>query len=498
MQYISTRGKDLTVTASQVIVQGLAHDGGLYVPEFFPQIPYEKVEQMACMSYQSIAAELIGCYLTEFLEQELTDMTSAAYGEQFDTNEIAPLVQIDAKESVLELYHGPTLAFKDMALQLLPHLMRSSMEKNGIQQKVLILVATSGDTGKAALEGFRDVENVDIAVYYPKEGVSPAQKLQMLTQEGNNVYVFGVDGDFDDTQTGVKRIFSDPAMQEKLAQKGCRLSSANSMNWGRLVSQIVYYFYSYAQLRKHNRISSGEKVNFVVPSGNFGNILAGYYAKKMGLPIHKLICASNRNNVLTDFFQKGEYNRNRAFYQTSSPSMDILISSNLERLLFEITERDSEKVALWMQSLQQSGAYQITPGMQEIVQDSFYADWCNDKEVLDTIREVWMNFGYLMDTHTAVAQHVYEQYYARTQDPAKTVIVSTASPYKFASHVLQALQPETDISQDDEFNVVRKLSEATSTAIPRAIQELQGKPILHQVHCAPNEMEDTLLEQLKI
>lgn len=492
MQYISTRGEAAPVSGAEAIVAGLAADGGLFVPERFPQIDRQLLGKMADWPYQRLAAYIMGLYLEDFSGEELKEIVDRAYGSNFDDPTIAPLKSLAGQEYVLELFHGPTIAFKDIALQALPHLMTASMEKTGERRNVLILVATSGDTGKAALEGFRDVPRTAIQVFYPDGGVSPAQLLQMLTQQGNNVAVTGVEGNFDDTQTGVKKIFADAAFNRKVEEKGYRLSSANSINWGRLLPQIVYYFWSYGQLLGGKKIALGDAINFVVPTGNFGNILAGYYAKRMGLPVHKLLCASNRNNVLTDFFHSGDYDSRRPFYRTASPSMDILISSNLERLLFEVCDRDSATVRRWMGALRTEGEYRIDDGARQRLEKDFYAGYCDDAQGAAGIQEMWTEQQYLLDTHSAVAQHVYDGYTAATGDVTPTVLVSTASPYKFATDVFAAIvppdMPTLDVAED-AFAAVERLSMLTDTEIPQAIEALRSLPVKPPGICRPEEME---------
>lgn len=500
MQYISTRGEAQNASASQAIVKGMAADGGLYVPEAFVPVDRDTLKKMTSWSYQELAAFVMGKYLPEFDADELKELVNKAYGEKFDDPAIAPLHKLDDREYVLELFHGPTIAFKDIALQMLPRLMVASMAKTRESKDVLILVATSGDTGKAALEGFCDVPHTAIQVFYPDGGVSAAQLLQMRTQPGCNVAVTGVRGNFDDTQTGVKRLFGDDGFAERVDGYGYRLSSANSINWGRLLPQIVYYFWSYAQLLGQKAISLGDEINFVVPTGNFGNILAGYYAKAMGLPVHKLICASNRNNVLTDFFETGEYDRNRPFYRTASPSMDILISSNLERLLFEVSGRDSQTVRDWMAALQKKGDYAVSGAQRDALAESFYAGYCDDAQGAERIAEVWERYHYLMDTHTAVAQHVYGQYRKESGDQRSTVLISTASPYKFATDVFAAIVPPDvptlDVAED-AFAAVDRLSMLTGTPVPAAIESLRSLPIRHDAVCDPEEMETAVLGVLE-
>lgn len=493
MEYLSTRGHSQHVSAAQAIVQGLAKDGGLFVPETFPQWSLDRIQGLVDLSYKDVSRSVLSDYLTDFTNEEIIEMTSAAYGNQFDDASILPIYMVDQQENVLEIYHGPTLAFKDIALQILPYLMKKSMQKIGETKKVLILVATSGDTGKAALEGFQDVEDTAMIVFYPQDGVSAAQKLQMMTQEGDNVYVCGVNGNFDDAQSGVKRIFSDPAMAQKLEADGYRLSSANSINWGRLLPQIAYYFWSYAQLIKEGRLILGEIMNVSVPTGNFGNILAGYYAKQMGLPIGKLICASNQNNVLTDFFNQGTYDRNRDFYKTTSPSMDILISSNLERLLFELTDRDGSAVSSWMNSLKTNGAYAISDGQKARLDELFYASWSDDEMGARAIRYMFEEYDYLIDPHTAIAQIASDIYMDATNDKSQMMVLSTASPYKFAGDVVAALREEEARADVDAFALCDELSALTQTNIPNAILNLKGKPICHTDICEASEMDSVVL-----
>ncbi len=498
MIYQSTRGKAHEVSAAGAIVEGLASDGGLYVPQEFPAIPLDVIVGWKNASYHQIAATIMGKYLGGFSAKEVDEMVSAAYGSRFDDDRIVPLVPLNNGEMVLELFHGPTLAFKDMALQMLPHLLVHSLQKNGVREKILILVATSGDTGKAALEGFCDVSDTAIQVFYPEGGVSPAQLRQMNTQRGENVAVTAVKGNFDDTQNGVKGIFSDRDFAKTIAEKGYRFSSANSINWGRLLPQIAYYFGAYAQAMANGRIQAGAPLNFVVPTGNFGNILAGYYAKQMGLPVAKLICASNRNNVLTDFFAKGMYDRKRSFYQTTSPSMDILISSNLERLLFEITGRDCQQVCDWMKALQEKGEYQLSEEQRGKIAADFDAGYASDEDGKACIQQIWEKEGYLLDTHTAVAQCVYEQYRERTGDATPTVLVSTASPFKFAADVLDAIAPEkrAAIDPQDAFEAADALAEMTHTAVPKGIDELRILPVLHKDVVAADDMPAAVLHAL--
>lgn len=497
MQYTSTRDvQGRAVNAAQAIVQGLAPDGGLFVPDRFPQFSLDDIARMAGQSYADVARDVMAPYLDTFSHAEIADMTRAAYGSNYDHPAIAPLTPIDAQSHFLELYHGPTLAFKDMALQMLPHLLRASLKATGETQNVLILVATSGDTGKAALEGFADSPGTAVVVFYPEGGVSAAQERQMRTQAGANVGVVAVRGNFDDAQTGVKRIFSDAVFAESLAKRGYRLSSANSINLGRLLPQVGYYFWSYANLLAQGNIQLGDRINFVVPTGNFGNILAAYYALRMGLPVNKLICASNRNNVLTDFFAQGRYDKNRPFYVTSSPSMDILVSSNLERLLFELCDRDSQTVRKWMAALQADGHYDIADAQKSTLSRHFWADSCSDQEAGDAIGRVWRDKQLLIDTHTAVAYRVYERYRAETGDDSVSVVVSTASPYKFASDVLQSVAPASDVDGNDPFAVSDALAQATHTPVPERIAALKHEPIRHSDVCDTGDMPDAVMHVL--
>lgn len=482
MLLISTRNAAEQKTPLKAVLKGIAPDGGLYVPENFPELSLEAISQLQHKTYQEMAGLILSKYI-DMTQEELTELAQRAY-ESFDDAQVAPLVKLPKGEFILELFHGPTLAFKDMALQVLPRLMSAALQREEPDKKVLILTATSGDTGKAALEGFKDVPNTAIVVFFPDQGVSDMQKLQMVTQRGNNTFVSAVVGNFDDAQTGVKRIFADQQMEKELAQKGYALSSANSINFGRLAPQIVYYIYSYVRLLERGEISLGEKINFVVPTGNFGNILAAYYAKQMGLPVHKLICASNKNNVLTDFFRKGIYNKNREFYKTISPSMDILISSNLERLLFELFDRDDQKVRELMESLMAKGEYAIGEEERAKLEQVFYGEYCNEQETEKAICDTFAQEGYLLDTHTAVAKAVYDKYLADTNDQTKTVIVSTASPYKFAADVLSAVSGEP--SQGDAFAMAQKLEQKTGVAIPANILELRDLPVRHD-HVEPKE-----------
>jgi threonine synthase len=475
MKYKSTRSIQAEMTASQAIIKGIAEDGGLFVPNEIPKLS-KSLEELSSMSYQELAYYIMSPFLTDLSKDDLHDCIAAAYNEKFDTPEIAPITE-KAGVHFLELYHGPTLAFKDMALSILPYLLKTSMVMQNIKQEVVILTATSGDTGKAALEGFADIAGTKIIVFFPQEGVSRIQKLQMLTQEGKNTYVAGIYGNFDDAQSAVKEIFNDKQLTAELFDNGYILSSANSINIGRLIPQVVYYFHSYLTLLKQGKISCGQAINVAVPTGNFGNILAAYYAKKMGLPINKLICASNENNVLYDFINTGTYDRQRELQLTSSPSMDILISSNLERLLYEICDQNSQLVRELMNKLSKEGIYHINDSMKEQLND-FYGDYSTEEEVFDTIKQLYEMEGYVIDTHTAVAYSVYKKYRSKTDDKTPTIIASTASPYKFGKDVCKAMG--LDIEGLDDFEILQRLSIAAKTPLPASISELQAKPIAHK------------------
>lgn len=474
MRYVSTRDTTKKITAAQAITRGLSRDGGLYTPENLPKISMDFIKELCGHSYSERAHMVMKLFLDDFPADELARICSAAYNsEAFDHPDIAPVRMLDERLSVLELWHGPTSAFKDMALQILPHLLTSSMTKTGEKKQVCILVATSGDTGKAALEGFKDIEGTRILVFYPEDGVSEVQKLQMTTQEGKNVGVCAVKGDFDDTQSGVKVIFSDEEFRKRLEENGLFLSSANSINWGRLLPQIVYYISAYCELVKKGDIRPGEKINFCVPTGNFGNILAGFMAMKMGLPVNRLICASNANNVLSDFFETGRYDRNRKLFTTISPSMDILISSNLERLLFMLSGYDGKMVSGLMESLKKTGCYTVSEEMKESLDSVFSAGFADDNETMKTIGKVFDEYGYLIDTHTAVAYNVYEKYRAKSGDDTHSVIISTASPYKFSESVLEALGCDTE--NKSGFELFETLNKISGVAIPQRLNELKGK-----------------------
>ena len=482
--YSSTRNSEKKVTASQAILKGLSEDGGLFVPDHIPMIPCS-MRDLVDKTYQETAYEVMRLFFTDFTEEELKGCIARAYDSKFDTEVIAPLVEAEGTY-YLELFHGATIAFKDMALSILPHLMITSAKKNHVENEIVILTATSGDTGKAALAGFAGVEGTKIIVFYPKNGVSPIQEKQMVTQKGDNTFVVGIHGNFDDAQTGVKALFNDRQLAEEMTAQGLQFSSANSINIGRLVPQVVYYVYAYAQLLKEDKIQDGEKINVVVPTGNFGNILAAFYAKNMGVPIHKLICASNENKVLYDFFMTGDYDRNREFKLTSSPSMDILISSNLERLIYRIAGGDAQKNASLMKALSEQGSYQITEQMREQLTD-FYGNFADEKETADRIKEMYEDTGYVLDTHTAVASAVYQKYVADTGDKTKTVIASTASPFKFTRSVMKAIDLKYDSLSD--FELVDELSRIGNVEIPKAIEEIRTAPVLHDHVCDKTEMK---------
>lgn len=493
LMFRSTRNADNKVTASLAVLKGLAEDGGLYVPEEIPKLDVP-VEALADMDYHETAYAVMKQFLTDYTEEELKYCISQAYDEKFDTEEIAPLKKADGK-FYLELFHGATIAFKDMALSILPYLMTTAAKKNQEKNEIVILTATSGDTGKAALAGFADVPGTRIIVFYPKNGVSAVQEKQMVTQKGDNTCVIGIHGNFDDAQSGVKKLFGDTALGGELNRCGFCFSSANSINIGRLVPQIVYYVYAYGRLLRSGELQAGEKMNVVVPTGNFGNILAAFYAKNMGLPIGKLICASNENRVLFDFFQTGTYDRNREFILTSSPSMDILISSNLERLIYRIAGDDAAQNAALMKSLAESGAYSISDEMREKMRD-FIGGYATQEETSEEIARVYKETGYVLDTHTAVASCVYRKYRERSEDAAAAVVASTASPYKFARSVMEAIDPKYCGMED--FALIDELSRISGTAIPRAIEEIRNAPVLHDKVIEKEEMEAAVKEFLGI
>lgn len=499
MQYQSTRDKSISVSSAEAIKTGLSAEGGLFVPKSFPSVSLDEIGALADKSYTERAYFVLGKFLTDFTEEELKHCISNAYTkEKFGTDAIAPVYRLNDAAYVLELWHGPTCAFKDMALQILPHLLTTSMKKTNEDKEVVILVATSGDTGKAALEGFKDVNGTRIIVFYPDNGVSEIQKLQMVTQEGNNVSVAAVRGNFDDAQSGVKKIFTDESYKELLARNQFRLSSANSINWGRLVPQIVYYFSAYADLLKSGEITNGEPINVVVPTGNFGNILAAYYAKKMRLPVNKFICASNENNVLTDFINTGVYNKNRDFHTTISPSMDILISSNLERFLFDLSGEDDKAIADLMQKLNSDGIYEIPADIKEKLQFLFAAGYSDDAETMAAIKKYADEYDYVIDTHTAVAMSVYDKYTEKTGDKTKTIIASTASPFKFNQSVLIALGGHNEVVGKDEFTLLEELSQKSGMKIPKSLGELESKAKIFDLVCDKEQLQEVVSDFLMV
>lgn len=493
MLYFSTRNSKEKVTASQAISRGLAPDGGLYVPESLPQLSLDAIKELGKCDYRERACTIMKPFLDEFTEAELKAMTARAYGDNFDSESAAPVHFLDGSTAVLELWHGPTCAFKDMALQMLPHLLTASLKKCGENRKVCILVATSGDTGKAALEGFADVENTKILVFYPHNGVSDVQQLQMVTQTGGNVSVAAVRGNFDDAQTGVKQIFGDKEFSAELSERGWFLSSANSINWGRLLPQIVYYFSAYCDFANSGHVNYGDTVDFVVPTGNFGNILACWYAKSMGLPVGKLICASNQNNVLADFFARGVYDRNRKFYTTISPSMDILVSSNLERLLYCICKNDAE-VAEYMSQLSKTGSYEVSDAIKAVINEHFIGGYCSDEDTMAAINKVYTENGYLMDTHTGVAYKRLADYRRETGTATSAVVVSTASPYKFCDSVLKALGQGSNASGTE---LIEKLSEVTKTPVPKPLAGLDKREKRFELVADKQDMKAVVADFLK-
>lgn len=492
--YHSTRNSEETATDSEAILKGLTSDGGLFVPDSIPKLNVS-LEDLTQMSYQEIAYAVMKEFLTDFTEEELKTCINNAYDSKFDTEEIAVTKKVDGAY-YLELFHGATIAFKDMALSILPHLLVTSARKNNVKNEIVILTATSGDTGKAALAGFADVPGTKIIVFYPKSGVSPIQEKQMVTQKGDNTYVIGIKGNFDDAQTGVKKMFSNKELAKVMNDNGFQFSSANSINIGRLVPQVVYYVKAYADLLKQGALKAGEPMNVVVPTGNFGNILASYYAKQMGIPIGKFVCASNKNKVLFDFFETGKYDRNREFYVTTSPSMDILISSNLERMIYRIAGNDAKQCAKFMAALTKDGEYVITDAMKAELSE-FFGAFGSEEETAVKIKEVYDKEGYVMDTHTAVAAVAYDKYKAATgDDKTPTVIASTASPYKFTRSVMDAIDPAYDA--EDDFELVDELNKVSKTAIPKAIEEIRTAPVLHDTVCETAGMEDEVKKILGI
>nr|WP_325184984.1 threonine synthase [uncultured Oscillibacter sp.] len=495
MRYYSTRDRSLRMDSAEAIKMGLSRDGGLLTPEAIPQIDRAFLESLAGECYQTRAAKIMGLYLTDYTEEELLTFAENAYGpDKFDTEAVAPVRTVDENTHCLELWHGPTSAFKDMALQMLPQLLSAALRKTGEDKTACILVATSGDTGKAAMEGFADVPQTKIMVFYPKDGVSKVQEAQMVTQEGENVGVCAVAGNFDDAQAGVKRIFSDPATRETLAGRGYFLSSANSINWGRILPQVVYYISAYCDLVRDGRLVMGDPVNFCVPTGNFGDILAAYYAKRMGLPVGKLICASNCNDVLTDFLRTGVYDRNRPFHTTMSPSMDILVSSNLERLLFDLSGENDAEVRGYMEALAKDGKYAVSGAIKAALKEQFWGGFCDEAGTAAAIAGYYKKHGYLIDTHTAVAAGVMEQYRRETGDETVTVFVSTASPYKFCNHVLTAIG---ETPAGDGVELLDQLNSVTGVPVPRRLAALRGKARRFDRTCEKPGMDEVVLDFLR-
>lgn len=504
MLYVSTRGKAGSVSAAHAIKEGLASDGGLFVPKRFPEFPLDEILAMHGMSYAQCTAKVLGCFLTDYTEKELLESASLAYAPEKFGRDPAPLRRTADQTDVLELWHGPTMAFKDMALQILPHLMTRAQKKTGDESRIVILAATSGDTGKAALAGFAGVPGTEVIVFYPEQGVSPIQKLQMVTQRSANTKVIGIEGNFDDAQRGVKELFGDGLLGEELKKKGWIFSSANSINWGRLAPQITYYLRSYADAVSAGRIRAGEKILYAVPTGNFGDILAGYYARKMGLPVKRFICASNSNNVLTDFINTGVYDKMRELVKTGSPSMDILLSSNLERLLYDITEEDSEQVALWMDQLSATDKYQVPGIVTERIRDLFFGAWVDEQETLDTIGTVYNDNSYVLDPHTAVAWQAAQKYRLLSSDDTYMIVLSTASPYKFCHTVLAGLGKGEGLDDSHPFEAARRLREETAWIgpewheMPPQIAELETLPILHKDVIGPHAMGEAVKKALGI
>jgi len=495
MFYRSTRNSNVKITSAEAITQGISPDGGLFVPESIPEITFGEIEKLGTLSYADRALHIFRKYLTDFTDAEIRYCTENAYStKNFDTENIAEIAHLFDGTYMLELWHGPTCAFKDMALQILPYFLTTSAKKIKLDKKIVILVATSGDTGKAALEGFKDVEDTQILVFYPEQGVSPMQKRQMTTQEGQNVGVCAIKGNFDDCQNGVKAIFTDNNVKSKLDEKSMMFSSANSINWGRLVPQIVYYVSSYATLVSDGEIKMGDKINVVVPTGNFGNILAAYYAKHMGVPIARLICASNINNVLTDFINTGIYDRNREFHATCSPSMDILISSNLERLLYILTGGDDSRIKKWFSELAETGKYEVSDDVKEILKSEFYGGFCDDSDTKKTIHDIYEKYSYTCDTHTAVAVKVYQDYKNETGDTTRTIIASTASPYKFSASVLEAI--ENKKSSLDEYDMIDRLNQLSGLEVPESLAGLKTKERRFSDSIEKADMKDYVLKGL--
>ena len=489
MKYQSTRNNSVCVESAYAIGNGISPEGGLYVPESLPTLTLDDICALCSLKYKERASKILGLFLTDYTAEELDYCAENAYlASKFGSGNTAPVVSLSDSLNILELWHGPTCAFKDMALQILPYLLKLAIKKNGEEKEVVILVATSGDTGKAALEGFKDVEGTKIQVFYPVDGVSKIQKLQMATQSGANVDICAVKGNFDDAQTGVKKIFTNNDYKKELSSRGYTFSSANSINWGRLAPQIVYYFSAYCDLLNSKKINAGDKINVVVPTGNFGNILAAFYAKMMGLPINKLICASNTNNILTDFINTGVYDRNRSFFTTDSPSMDILISSNLERLLYHLSEGNDALIREYMSSLEKDGKYTVSDEIKSKVSELFAADCCDDKETAQTISKYFDKYSYVPDTHTAVALNVYEKYVAKTGDNTITVVASTANPFKFNKAVVSAIAPDVSLDDKDEFELLELLAQKGNIDIPVQLSELRTKAVRFDDVCCKEDM----------
>ncbi|RCX20138.1 L-threonine synthase [Anaerobacterium chartisolvens] len=499
MFYKSTRGGAGSVLSADAIKKGIAPDGGLFVPESVCKLELEQIGNMVNMTYRERATAVLKYYIDDYTDEEIEECVENAYARQkFEGDDIAPVRKLNENVYILELWHGPTCAFKDMALQILPHLLVNAVRKTGENSRIVILVATSGDTGKAALEGFKDVSGTEIIVFYPYNGVSEVQKMQMVTQEGKNVHAIAVEGNFDDAQNGVKAIFTNPELNGLMALNGIKFSSANSINWGRLLPQIVYYFSAYADMVKKGDIRLGDKINVVVPTGNFGNILAAYYSLRMGLPINKMICASNENNVLTDFINTGRYDSKREFKRTVSPSMDILISSNLERLLFEITDHDSNAVKGWMEQLKENGEYTVDDNTRRKLSKLFWAGYTNENETLKTIEYIYNEYNYVVDTHTAVGIDVYDKYVISTGDVSASLIASTASPFKFNESVARAIFGESEIEGKSEFQLLDALSEECGLPIPQGLANLDKKTVIHKGVCSREEMAEQVKKILNI
>jgi len=491
MKYISTRGRAEKTGATRAIIKGIAEDRGLYVPEGFPRLK-ESWTELVSLEYKEVAQLVLSCFLPDFTQEELAEYTGRAYGETFEHPRVAPLVRA-GNVHFLELYHGKTAAFKDMALSLLPYLLTASIRKEKEDKKIAILAATSGDTGIAALKGFEDVPGTEVIVFFPEEGVSPVQKQQMRTAEGSNTHVAGIEGNFDDAQRGVKQILNDENFAAEALAKGYKLTAANSINIGRLLPQVAYYVWAYARMVESGAVKAGDPVNLVVPSGNFGNLLSGYYAEKMGVPVRRYLCASNRNNVLSDFFRTGVYDARRPLYTTNAPSMDIIVSSNLERLLYDLSGGDGAAVNAWMQALQNEQRYQVGGKTKEGL-NRFYGGFATEEEIEAAIGSFYREQGYLMDTHTAAAYKVYQDYLAETGDDTPAVITATASPYKFAGSVCRALGLPV---AEDEFSAILQLAEKTGVPVPAGLQNLKERPVRHTRTVAPEAMSDTVMHTLK-